>query len=788
MPASSALLLWLFFRSVLLPHEPASLMVAPGDLPSSRSAYGWLETTAPQIISDRFDSGGLTIGATPRLGVHGTSAADTTFRINGLDATSTLRPGAPMVLPDVVGAAAISLTRLPSDVAVSAPGPMIDWQPMSGAKRQIVAETYFMAPRWSITPSTASALPIQQLKSLADGSFLISGEMQPGKSNGMFAAHWARSNRFERKNPAELTAEQLSLVGHVTFTPTSVDDVQATAIVQRASPSMVTGETATTTNNYGTAQVSWRRANPGRAAYRVTGGFQWTDTTPAATGTVSMDSAFDGAVFPAIFRPAGKENVLRLAADVALAPRDVGGMTHRIQAWGSFDRSMMTPSLTAASTVVESVNGVPARVWRVDVPSTSPSWSSSTGALFASDRIGSAHAWVELGVRAESMHAGNGGATSISWSNVFPHASFELATGDDGIGIFGTYTRSGARLPAMALAYGDVNAPTARVYRWLDANANGVADGTEANAVSSLIARVGPGGAGGLTTMDPSLRRPTIDLFMGGIRFSSERFAIAATAIARRERDFVRAVADGGAAYTTVTQADPGADFTHPSDDQQLVAYNRTVSSFGLDHYTLTNPTSVGQGSSYTLDVTAQYRDDHTQLAASIAAIKATGTAANRGFRADENDPGLIGEVPADPNAASFATDARNFFDRGYVGKVQAVFTLPASSKLSVVTRYQDGQPFSRLAIFSNLAQGPEAVVAYANGRPTRFTYIATTDVRLQKTLRFGSGHLTVLVDAFNVFNIGREVEEYVLTNANFRTVTAIEPPRTLRLGLRFAF
>jgi hypothetical protein len=240
--------------------------------------------------------------------------------------------------------------------------------------------------------------------------------------------------------------------------------------------------------------------------------------------------------------------------------------------------------------------------------------------------------------------------------------------------------------------------------------------------------------------------------------------------------------------YTTVTQPDPGADFTHPSDDQQLVAYSRTVSSFGLDHYTLTNPSSIGEGSSYTLDVTAQYRDTHTQLAASIAAIKATGTGANRGFHADENDPGLIGEVPADPNATSFATNARNFFDRGYVGKVQAVFTLPASSKLSVVTRYQDGQPFSRLAIVSNLAQGPEAVVAYANGRPTRFTYIATTDVRLQKTLTFGSGHLTVLVDAFNVFNIGREVEEYVLTNASFRTVTAIEPPRTLRLGLRFAF
>jgi hypothetical protein len=102
--------------------------------------------------------------------------------------------------------------------------------------------------------------------------------------------------------------------------------------------------------------------------------------------------------------------------------------------------------------------------------------------------------------------------------------------------------------------------------------------------------------------------------------------------------------------------------------------------------------------------------------------------------------------------------------------------------------RYQDGQPFSRLAIFTTLNQGPEVLMAYANGRPTRFTYISTTDVRLQKAVAFGSGQVTLIVDAFNVFNIGREVEEYVLTNAAFRSVSAIEPPRTIRVGLRFAF
>ena len=57
-------------------------------------------------------------------------------------------------------------------------------------------------------------------------------------------------------------------------------------------------------------------------------------------------------------------------------------------------------------------------------------------------------------------------------------------------------------------------------------------------------------------------------------------------------------------------------------------------------------------------------------------------------------------------------------------------------------------------------------------------------DARLAKRM----GRLTLMVDGFNLFNIGREVEEYVLTNANFRAITYIEPPRTLRIGAKYAF
>jgi len=109
------------------------------------------------------------------------------------------------------------------------------------------------------------------------------------------------------------------------------------------------------------------------------------------------------------------------------------------------------------------------------------------------------------------------------------------------------------------------------------------------------------------------------------------------------------------------------------------------------------------------------------RLAFSAAAVAAKGTAASRGFRADENDPMLIGDVFANPNATVNAAGGRTFFDRGYVGKIAGAFDLPGRVSLGIVTRYQDGQPFSRLAIFTNLNQGPEAVMAYSNGRPTTF-------------------------------------------------------------------
>jgi hypothetical protein len=151
-----------------------------------------------------------------------------------------------------------------------------------------------------------------------------------------------------------------------------------------------------------------------------------------------------------------------------------------------------------------------------------------------------------------------------------------------------------------------------------------------------------------------------------------------------------------------------------------------------------------------------------------------------------ENDQGVVGETFANPNVTTYAY-GRLFFDRAYVLKWSTMYRGPHDIRVAATARYQDGQPFARMVIAQGLAQGPELVPAYPNGR-TRFSYTVTLDARIEKGFRVGARRAAVTFDAFNLTNMENEVEEDPLTGATFRMTTAVQPPRTLRLGFRFEF
>src|SRR5262249_17438273 len=143
-------------------------------------------------------------------------------------------------------------------------------------------------------------------------------------------------------------------------------------------------------------------------------------------------------------------------------------------------------------------------------------------------------------------------------------------------------------------------------------------------------------------------------------------------------------------------------------------------------------------------------------------AHRAKGQGGNRGFHVTENDQGLIGELFENPNASTYA-GGLVFFDRGYLLKWSTTYHAPHVTLAAVHARYQDGQSFSRLVIAPDLAQGPEAVQAYASGL-TRFTFEATVDLRVEKGFRIGGKQASLRVDVFNVTNRANEIEENVVS------------------------
>ena len=138
------------------------------------------------------------------------------------------------------------------------------------------------------------------------------------------------------------------------------------------------------------------------------------------------------------------------------------------------------------------------------------------------------------------------------------------------------------------------------------------------------------------------------------------------------------------------------------------------------------------------------------------------------------------------PNAATFAR-GRLFTDRAYTIRMTGTLRLPYSIRVGAIARYQDGQPFARMVVVPGLNQGVEAVRAFPDGA-SRFTFTGTLDGRVQKALKVDGATLDIIFDMFNVTNLANEVEERVVAGSTFRTVTAVQPPRSFHLGLRVTF
>lgn len=762
------------------------------DLPLSDSLYSVLETMQPSLISDRFTSGGLYNGQAARIGGFQASWSQTRFLIGDVDISDPNGTGVPLLFPDLAPWQRVRVATglLGSDI--NATGLAIALDPRAAGPRwQHTGYGSFSHGSLAARASTLAQPTIARLDGRDRLAWTGAGPLGAATS-GAFAASWTKTGQFDRDETVPVDATIASLFGSVTRSLAGGATLQSVGWLQRSETPLAFRQVfnapgAATSDTSVHLQTTWHAATRVRWLSRVFAAYSQRSRTPdTVLDTGLVERLVDGPVWTTMSAPTGRVRQWTLGVRSLRTPmwRE---KTHVIT--GGIDlvgASQHTPASTVR-TIGELTDGLPSRVWAFRNPTSASSRSSYTVSAHASDVVQiSPRLTGSLGLRLEfASGSADGAVEGIQWLSLLPRArlDWQLRQGGRTTAFVG-YTRSASRLALDLLAFGDPNAPWAAVYRWDPRFA------TPTPGVTSIVARVGPGSAGSndFVRIDAGLKRPVSDeLAFGFETRPSSRTRYQLAAVGRRESRFM-ALTNVGApitAYTASFVNDPGANTGSPDDDHVVPVYDRQVASFGNDRYRLTNP-GLSPAYSGSLEISGQYSGTRLTFYGGATASYAVGPTAALGYGPYENDQSVVSETYITPNADPFRR-GRLFNDRAFTIKLSAVYRLPGDVKVGAIARYQDGQNFSRVLVFPNLAQGTEAVRAFAAG-DSRFRFIAGLDLRLSKAFTINGHRLEALVDGFNVTGLHYDVEERAAQAPNDRTPIAVQPTRAFHVGVRVGF
>jgi hypothetical protein len=784
------------------------------DLPSGRSVWSLLETVEPAAIVDRIDGAGLHLGEPGRFALRGTSWTQNVVILDGVDLTDPLRGGTTLLLPDLASLQSIEVTSALGSDEESTPGVTLALASRApSASWRGVVQAYGLASGLQ-SGEPAEPPAIARFGSLVDASVLAAGPLAGEKLGLTASLRVGRLRRLERSDPADLESRLVSGLVRLAWRAGDRDTLRLGGLGQAlerplAERARFAGASVTETADAAGATSSWSHQGDHVLA-SVFAGF-WTGAVDpqtqglAADGTV--DRIRDGPVPDLVFASRASRSSWSAGGRLALRPAPLGGLQHAPRFGLSASRASVGETPGPAGPLTETVDGIAARVWDYSWPGPDSRRHAVDLAAWGSERLTwGERLFVEAGLRLEkSTGSADGAAQGVSWTSLQPRVSARLRLTDAGqLSVLGGWAEYRHRLLLDALAFGDPSAPRASVYRWADANGDGLYEPSERGV---LVARVGPGDPA-IAGIDPALRQPRTRELVAGVEASPGKgWLVAFLGFDRRETDLVEPVNVGvsSADYVVRYLPDPGGDIVGPEDDQLLPVFDRKPESFGLDRYLLTNgPDDTGHHQALELRV-EKFLGARFALFGGATASRTEVRGANRGFRVNENDQGVIGEVYGDPNASTYSL-GRGFFDRAFTIRLAATWRGPHELRLGLVARYQDGQPFGRLVVVPDLAQGAEAIPATSRGqsfgraatvdpegRPLtadghRFSYTLTVDARLEKGFRVGSRRLALVAEVFNLPGLRNEVEEDPVWGPTFRDPTAVQPPRVFRLGARFDF
>jgi hypothetical protein len=725
--------------------------------PGAPDVWSLLESTDSRSVFDRVDGGGLFTGTPARVSIHG-SWTQVSYSIDGVDVSDRLRPGLPLLHPDLgladevrvlSSAVPVSERGAGPGIAIRLPTASTDWK-----RRADVA--------WTPATRRNEGLAAWDYEGLTRAHARVAGPHVAADVSTTAVRRRAPDDRVDRGRVD-------SLFGR--FLPRG----EAPGFDVAAAAQHVRGEAApgrgTERTRHFWLRPAWTGAWRGR---RIATHASWVRADSRAIepppATLMHERLHDGPVLDRV--PAQQSTRDRLSAGARL---DTDGKRWR----AGVDLSHFRAASRHASGfgVAETVAGHPARLWEFSagVPSRARLTEASAHAARAFEWFGG-RLTLDAGVRADAAWTAGTSPARYRWISLAPQAgSAWHVLSRERLTAFASYTRRTIPPDARWLAYGDPGAPRADVYRWIDADADGRFTPPERAA---WLKRGGPGAA---VRLDPELTWPAVTEVTVGAQARCGAIWGRLSGVRRDTRDLVETV---GEPLVTAVRGipDAAADLARPEDDQLLPVYATAPSAMPL---LLTNPAGH---STYHEGVVleAGLRAGRLSVKLGGAAFRTVGDAASRGFGPLENDGGSIGERFDDPNADTFAR-GRLFGDRAYTLKIAGRWHAPGDVHVTAAARYQDGQPFARLVVAADLPQGPEIVRAVPNGRH-RFTFTETIDIRAEKGLTLGARRVAAAVILFNVLGNRRELAENVLTGIDFREVATVQPSRALRFELGLAF
>ena len=410
------------------------------DLPLGGNIYALLETTQADVISDRFNSGGLNVGGPSRLDGFLSSWSQTIFRIGDLNISDPNGGGA-LLFPEALPWQRVRVDTglMPADL--NSPGLAVTLEP----RRPSVAWIGTIAGGGSGGSLAAGAPddqppPIARLEEYAHGSGLVSGPIG-GRLGLVAGGAWAGSRSLNR----ELTPSTRSTLGsgfaHLTFAASPDREWRALAWVQRAEtpfqewlafqdPTSATRDTAIH------VQSTWEERPSSGWRWRAFGGFtQRSREHEFGLPSVVMERISAGPV-PAVVDEAAGRTARRLAGGFRLAPSAVSASRHQLEFGVDVDSASTTARDQFAGTVHELIDGVRARIWNYSAPQTESRRRAVTAAGYVADTIALSPAVrLDASLRAEVVHGrAEGAETAVDWVSLLPrHASAGCSPSGDGL-------------------------------------------------------------------------------------------------------------------------------------------------------------------------------------------------------------------------------------------------------------------------------------------------------------------------------------------------------------------